>query len=88
MASLQHHSNDRSRPCLDWTRDPPPQELTPFQKFIRDIDWKCSPLGPMAFWPDQLRQMVLLIVADPVINPVFRPVAALLSWLTFCPGVV
>jgi hypothetical protein len=55
----------KRRPIVDWTRDPAPQELTPFQKFIREVDWEKSPLGPIASWPDQLRQYVLLIVADP-----------------------
>ncbi|QDS76178.1 hypothetical protein FKW77_007979 [Venturia effusa] len=53
------------RKLFDWTRDPPPGELTAHQRFIRDVDWTKSPLGPMDRWPDQLRQMVLAIVADP-----------------------
>lgn len=49
----------------DWTRDPPPENLTPHQRSIRNVDWKTSPLGPMSQWCDQLRQMVLVVVADP-----------------------
>jgi hypothetical protein len=49
----------------DWTRNPPPPNLTPFQEFTRNVDWEKSPLGPMDSWPAQLRQTVLLIVADP-----------------------
>lgn len=49
---------------LDWTRSPPPPTITPFQQFVRDVDWKSTSLGPMDTWPDQLRQMVMVIVAD------------------------
>ena len=54
-------------PSHDWTRDtlPPGFELTPWQRFMRDLDWSLSPLGLMASWPLQLRQMVLLITQDP-----------------------
>lgn len=49
----------------DWTRNPPPGNLTPFQRFVREVDWSLSPLGPMDQWPDQLRQFVLVCIADP-----------------------
>lgn len=51
----------------DWTSKNLPLDypLTPFQRFTRNIDWSRSPLGPMENWPHQLRQMVLLICADP-----------------------
>ncbi|KAF2663979.1 hypothetical protein BT63DRAFT_444408 [Microthyrium microscopicum] len=55
-----------ARPRFDWTRNPPPANLTPFQEFTRNVDWANSPLGPMEEWPAQLRQMVLLIMADPL----------------------
>lgn len=59
-------SNAPQKKFLDFTRDPSPPNLTPFQKFIRDgVDWQSSPLGPMFSWPAQLRQMVCLIIADP-----------------------
>jgi signal transduction histidine kinase len=56
-----------TKPCLDWTRDviPPEFQLTPWQSFMRDLDWSQSPLGLMASWPFQLRQMVQLITEDP-----------------------
>lgn len=60
-------ANAAIRPRLDWTRNPPPANLSPFQEFTRNVDWERSPLGPMDAWPDQLRQTVLLIMADP--NP-------------------
>ena len=50
---------------LDWTSSDSTANLTPFQKFVCDVDWDASPLGPMAKWPAQLRQTVLLIIADP-----------------------
>lgn len=62
----------------DWTRDPihPDIVLTPFQQWMRDdVDWNKSPVGPMAKWPPLLRQMVLLIVRDPV------PYVLLAQWL-------
>ncbi|KAF2436987.1 hypothetical protein EJ08DRAFT_655137 [Tothia fuscella] len=57
----------KQRKNLDWTRNPPPPDLTitPFQQFVRDVDWTKSPLGPMDSWCDQLRFMVLLVIADP-----------------------
>jgi hypothetical protein len=54
-----------TKPIVDWTRDPLHENITPYQRFVRDVDWTKSPLGPMAQWSEQLRQYVLLIVADP-----------------------
>jgi hypothetical protein len=59
--------NQMSKPerrGFDWILAPP-ENVTPFQQFILDIDWKSSPLGLMKYWPSQLRQMVLLVVQDP-----------------------
>src|ERR1700693_587125 len=53
------------RAIYDWIAHPDEAKLTPFQKFVRDVDWAKSPLGPMEQWPAQLRQMVLIVVADP-----------------------
>jgi hypothetical protein len=53
------------RKIFDWISEPRPDSITPFQKFIVDLDWEKSPLGPMTQWPAQLRQMVLLVVQDP-----------------------
>ena len=54
-------------PCHDWMRQdlPPDFELTPWQQWMRNLDWSQSSLGPMSAWPLQLRQMVLLITQDP-----------------------
>ena len=57
---------DKSRRRLfDWISEPQLESITPFQRFILDVDWERSPLGPMQQWPAQLRQMVLLVVQDP-----------------------
>jgi hypothetical protein len=63
--ALEAPRSRKPRKTFDWTRDPPPENLTYFQKFTRDVDWTTSPLGTMDLWPDQLRQMALAIVADP-----------------------
>lgn len=57
--------DNSKRRTFDWLSEPRPDNITPFQKFILDIDWTKSPLGPIKGWPIQLRQMVLLIVQDP-----------------------
>lgn len=65
------------RKIVDWISEPRTVELTPFQQFTVDVDWKKSPLGPMSGWPKQLRSMVLLCFADP------KPVSVLfVSWLS------
>jgi hypothetical protein len=53
------------RKIFDWTSEPRPENITPFQKFTLEVDWEKSPLGPMTQWPAQLRQMVLLVMQDP-----------------------
>ena len=54
-------------PCHDWMRQdlPPDFELTPWQQWMRNLDWSQSSIGTMSAWPLQLRQMVLLITQDP-----------------------
>ncbi|KAH8204277.1 hypothetical protein TruAng_001563 [Truncatella angustata] len=49
---------------LDWLRDPPPTNLTPYQTYIRDVDWSCTTAGPIATWSRELKQMVRFLVAD------------------------
>ncbi|KAF3011382.1 hypothetical protein E8E14_009607 [Neopestalotiopsis sp. 37M] len=49
---------------FDWTRDPPPANLTPFQQFVRHVDWNTSSIGPMATWPSELKQILRLMMAD------------------------
>lgn len=53
------------RKLFDWISEPNTESITPFQRFILDVDWRNSPLGPIQQWPAQLRQMVLLVVQDP-----------------------
>lgn len=64
LRARARESNPKRR-IFDWTSEPRPQNVTPFQQFILDVDWERSPLGPMKYWPAQLRQMVLLVVQDP-----------------------
>jgi hypothetical protein len=54
------------RKVFDWISNPDLDTITPFQRFILDIDWEKSPLGPILQWPAQLRQMVMFIVQDTV----------------------
>lgn len=50
----------------DWLTTPPPDDLTPFQRFVvHDVDWKTSPLGPIDGWPTWLKRMVTLVMSDP-----------------------
>ncbi|KAH7029150.1 uncharacterized protein B0I36DRAFT_290562 [Microdochium trichocladiopsis] len=53
-----------TRVNLDWTRDPPPPSLTPFQRFFRGVDWAATDFGPMSSWPRDLRQMVRFMMAE------------------------
>jgi hypothetical protein len=57
--------NPPKRKIHDWLRAPHPENLTPFQRFVVDLDWTKSPLGPISTWPPQLHQMVLLVMSDP-----------------------
>ncbi|TVY46783.1 Hybrid signal transduction histidine kinase K [Lachnellula occidentalis] len=56
--------NNPTRKIFDWISKPRPQDITPFQKSILDVDWDKSPFGPISTWPIQLKQMVLLVVQD------------------------
>ncbi|PBP17289.1 M2QJ, histidine kinase-group XI protein [Diplocarpon rosae] len=56
---------EKRRKLFDWITEPHLENITPFQRFILDVDWQKSPLGPIELWPAQLRQMVLLVVQDP-----------------------
>ncbi|CZT53029.1 related to sensory transduction histidine kinase [Rhynchosporium secalis] len=58
-------SNNKRRRIFDWLSHPELESITSFQRFILDIDWNTSPLGPINAWPAQLRQMVLLVIQDP-----------------------
>lgn len=35
-----------------------------WQRFVVGLDWTKSPLGPISTWPNQLRQMVYLVMED------------------------
>lgn len=62
---LEVRAERRVRKIFDWLSSPHAYELTPFQKFLIDVDWINSPLGPISLWPFQLREMVHLVMADP-----------------------
>ena len=56
----------RRRKNLDWiTCEIPPDDLTPFEKFTREVDWENSFFGPISSWDEQLRSAVLICLADP-----------------------
>lgn len=50
---------------FDWTRLPITEDLPRHIKFARSIDWAVTSLGPIEFWPSDLRQMCNLIMASP-----------------------
>jgi len=50
---------------LNWLADKYPDTLTPFQQLVIDTDWSKSLLGPPKSWPQQLRDMYLLVMRDP-----------------------
>lgn len=53
---------------LDWTRELPPAHLSSWQSYLRDVDWADTSLGPMWSWGRELRQTVLMMMAET--NPV------------------
>lgn len=56
----------RRRANLDWIScDPAPPDLTPFETFTRNVDWKNTWFGPIEGWDEQLRTAVLMCLADP-----------------------
>lgn len=50
---------------FDWLADPPCPVLSPFQQSVLSVDWATSPLGLISKWTPWLKQMVLLVIADP-----------------------
>lgn len=48
---------------MDWTS--PLLELPEHVRFIRSIEWDATSLGPLQQWPQQLLQMIDLMMADP-----------------------
>lgn len=53
------------RTNFDWLSSPPRRASTPFQREFLDIDWTQSPLGPICQWTPWLKQMVMMVMADP-----------------------
>jgi len=52
-------------PSFDWTRIPVSDNMPRHIQFARSIDWGSTSLGPIEFWPADLRQMCNLIMASP-----------------------
>lgn len=50
---------------FDWTRLPLSDNLPRHIQFARSVDWSSTALGPIEFWPTDLRQMCNLIMASP-----------------------
>lgn len=50
---------------FDWTRLPLSDNLPRHIQFARSVDWSSTALGPIEFWPADLRQMCNLIMASP-----------------------
>jgi hypothetical protein len=50
---------------FDWTRLPLSDTLPRHIQFARSVDWASTALGPIEFWPADLRQMCNLIMASP-----------------------
>ncbi|KAF2476109.1 uncharacterized protein BDR25DRAFT_253774 [Lindgomyces ingoldianus] len=50
---------------FDWTRLSLSPSLPRHIQFARSIDWASTPLGPIEYWPNDLRTMCNLIMASP-----------------------
>lgn len=61
----------KPRKKFDWLSETNNENLTPFQQFVVNLDWASSPVGPISTWPQQLRQMVLIIMSDPAAAVVY-----------------
>ncbi|KAF1813699.1 hypothetical protein P152DRAFT_289178 [Eremomyces bilateralis CBS 781.70] len=64
-SALQDEDNIGDIGFFDWTRLSPTVSLPTHIQFARDRDWASTSLGPMDFWPPDLRQMCNLIMASP-----------------------
>ena len=49
----------------DWTRLPVSFPFTPHVSFARNFDWASTSLGPIEYWPLELRQFCNLAMASP-----------------------
>lgn len=59
----QNYSQDTG--FFDWTRLLLNDGLPRHIKFARSVDWTSTALGPIDYWPSDLRQMCNLIMASP-----------------------
>ncbi|KAF1835179.1 hypothetical protein BDW02DRAFT_638833 [Decorospora gaudefroyi] len=49
----------------DWTAPHPKGVLSDHLRFVRQIDWASTPLGPMEKWSLQFREIVCLVMRNP-----------------------
>ncbi|RDW66474.1 hypothetical protein BP6252_10109 [Coleophoma cylindrospora] len=70
-AALEESARGLGEVNLDWTRSPPPLQLSSHVQFIRGVDWASTDIGPMETWPPLLRSMCNLIIADPTPAGIF-----------------
>jgi hypothetical protein len=49
----------------DWTVAKPRGSLTEHMEFARNVDWTATPLGPMASWSVQFREIANLVMRNP-----------------------
>ena len=62
---LLPHSPLPDKASFDWTRIPLSSDLPEHIRFIRDINWAATSLGPVSEWNSDLRSMCNLIMASP-----------------------
>ncbi|KAI1809652.1 histidine kinase [Poronia punctata] len=53
------------RPSFDWTRIPLTPDLPKHIRFARTTDWASTPLGPIEYWPPELRTTANLVMGSP-----------------------
>lgn len=68
----EYHHRESSLPspwsptlrCYDWTVAEV-NDLNPYLKSVKAVDWSSTPLGPMISWSPELRVMANCVMADP-----------------------
>ncbi|KAK6859059.1 hypothetical protein PG995_004912 [Apiospora arundinis] len=53
------------RPNFNWLANcNRPDSLTEFQKFVLNVDWANTSVGPIDQWPQELRQLLRMVIVD------------------------
>ncbi|KAK6836944.1 hypothetical protein PG987_007439 [Apiospora arundinis] len=53
------------RPNFNWLANcNRPDSLTEFQKFVLNVDWASTSVGPIDQWPQELRQLLRMVIVD------------------------